>query len=337
MLNDIKNKLITNVDSLIKLLEYFGFEKIALKVSEIRFARDDAGGPNNIQIRLDNNDGIVVKDYARNVKSDIISYIMQEKHVDFKTVLDAIKTILNLGDNWQEQKRISLFGGFYDTIGAKFESSIPTYSDEIMNQYDNLANSLWIKEGIHIETQRAFDVRYDPINDLIIFPWRNDVGQIIAVKGRYNGVPEENMPKYYYPIGGNISSFLYGFSENYAHLDKSKQIFVFEGEKSVMKMYERGYYNCVALGSNSLSPAQATLLIQLQPEEIVFMLDKNLPYEVTYKNAKIIREFSSFLKVKMKMWDWQYNKTLPPKSAPCDGDEKIFTDILNNEIIDIEL
>lgn len=337
MLADIKDMLMTNVDYLVKLLESFGFKKILPKVSEIRFARNDNGGPNNIQIKLDNNGGIFVKDYARNISSDIISYIMQEKNVDFKTVLHTIKEILNLSDNWQEQRKISLFGGFYDTINSKYDISIPVYSDSIMDQYEDVGNRLWAKEGIHIETQKIFGVRYDPDNDGIIFPWRNDMGQIIAVKSRYNGVPTEDFPKYYYPVGGYVSNFLYGFSENYASLYKNDIIYVFEGEKSVMKMYENGYHNCVALGSNALSIAQASLLVQLQPKNVIFMLDKDLPYEETYKNAKNVLEMDAFSNIKIKMWDWKSNDNLPPKSSPCDGGLKIFKNIINNEIIDVKL
>lgn len=337
MLNDLKEKLITNADSLIKLLEFFGFEKISLRVSEIRFARDDDGGANNIQIRLDNNDGIFVKDYVKNINSDIISYIMQEKGVDFKTVLDAIKNILNLSDTWKEQKKINLFGGFYDTIGSKFEAPIATYPESIMDQYENVGNTLWVKDGIHIETQRVFGVRFDVANNLIVFPWRNDLGQIIAVKGRYNGIPDEDMPKYYYPQRGNISYFLYGFSENYPNLYRCENLYVFESEKSVMKCYENGFRTCVALGSHSLSTAQASLIIQLQPQNVVFMLDKDLDYSETLKNAKILKEYTGFSNIKIKMWDWKKNKTLGPKSSPCDDSKKVFEDIINKEIVDIKI
>ena len=99
-----------------------------------RFARDNEGGANNIQIRLDNNDGVYVKDYARNINTDIISYIMQEKNVDFKTVLGAIKKILNLSDTWQEQRRVSLFGGVYDTVKKKAEAVIKTYPESTMDK-----------------------------------------------------------------------------------------------------------------------------------------------------------------------------------------------------------
>ena len=58
MLKEVKEKLITNADALIELLEEFGFEKITPRVSEIRCARDAEGGGNNIRIKLNNNDGV---------------------------------------------------------------------------------------------------------------------------------------------------------------------------------------------------------------------------------------------------------------------------------------
>lgn len=156
MLRDVKEKLITNTDALIELLEEFGFEKITARVTELRFARDNEGGANNIQIRLDNNDGVYVKDYARNINTDIISYIMQEKNVDFKTVLGAIKKILNLSDTWQEQKRVSLFGGVYDTVKKKTETIIKTYPESTMDKYVKIGARRWIEDGIDLSVQEEF-------------------------------------------------------------------------------------------------------------------------------------------------------------------------------------
>lgn len=336
MLENIKERLITNVDGLIKLLEHFGFEKVVPKVSEIRFARDSNGGPNNIQIRLNNNNGVFVTDYAKGVSSDIISYIINEKKVDFKTVINAIQKIFNLSDDWHEQRKISFFGGVYDNVGKKYEYTIKTYPESIMEEYADVGNKLWVKDGIHLETQKYFGVRFDFFNNGIVFPWRNEMGQIIAVKSRYNGEVAEDQSKYYYPVPGNISYALYGFSENYGDLYSADNIFIFESEKSVMKMYEFGYYNCVALGSHSLSSQQASLIWQLNPKCVTFMLDKNLEYSETLKNKEILRKYSTFSDVPIRMWAWKKNKTLPDKSAPCDGTIDELQKILNEEIFTIK-
>ena len=95
VLNEIKERLVDNPEKLIELLENFGFEHINHRVNEIRCARDLHGG-SNISIKLKNNPYCVVFDWSRGVTTDIISYIIQEKNVGFREVLQATKRILNL-------------------------------------------------------------------------------------------------------------------------------------------------------------------------------------------------------------------------------------------------
>lgn len=337
MLKDIKEKLITNTDALIELLEDFGFEKITARVSEIRCARDADGGGNNIQIRLNNNDGVCVTDYARGTHTDIIQFIMEQRGVDFRTVVSKIQKILGLSDDWVKQKQLPLFGGFYNQIGRKnTEMEVRTYPESVLDQYDAVGNELWIKEGIYLEAQRFFNVRFDVENNGIVFPWRDQFGNIIAIKSRYNGSPPDNMPKYYYPIGGNISTSLYGFSENYGDLYNCETLYIFEGEKSVMKMWMWGYYSSVAVGSHSLSDAQVALLLQLNPKSIVLMLDKDLDIKETIFNIERIKDFSAFSDMKIKYWDWRLNNTLPKKAAPCDMGIEQFKNILSKELVDYD-
>ena len=53
---------------------------------------------------------------------------------------------------------------------------------------------------------------------------------------------------------------------------------IFESEKSVLQCASYGYNNAVALGSNNLSEHQAKLILQLNPEHIIFMLDNNINF-----------------------------------------------------------
>jgi hypothetical protein len=113
VLNKIKEMLIDNPDKLITLLEIFGFEHINHRNTEIRFARSDSGGA-NISIKLKNNPYCVVSDWSRGVCTDIISYIIQEKDVEFRGVLQTTKKILGLGNDWRPQQRKCLFAGIYE-------------------------------------------------------------------------------------------------------------------------------------------------------------------------------------------------------------------------------
>jgi hypothetical protein len=110
VLAEIKAELLKNSDAIVALLESFDFAHIKPSRKEIRLARDERGGQ-NISIKLENNENIFVSDFARGVSKDIFSYIIQEKDVTFKDVIQTTKKILGLGDDWRPQQKRSLFGG----------------------------------------------------------------------------------------------------------------------------------------------------------------------------------------------------------------------------------
>ena len=97
-----------------------------------------------------------------------------------------------------------------------------------------------------------------------------------------------------------------------------------------------GYNNVVALGSNSLSPTQAKLLISLNPKRVTFMLDKSLPLENTKRNADLLKTFCTMRQLEIRYWNWEDNITLDGKAAPCDDTKKEFEYILRHEIEPIE-
>ena len=332
-LSDLKGKLLENVDKLIELLEAFGFCHINPRLNEIRFARDESGGQ-NISIRLQDNEWLNVSDFARSFRGDIFSYIIQEKNVTFREVLQQTKKILGLGEDWRPQERRSLFGGIYERIYKQSEYTSKTYDESILDQYQKCGNLLWLQDGISLEAQRFYDVCFDTVENSIVFPWRDCYGSIMAIKSRHNGEPPEGMSKYYYPIGGNISTSLFNYSQCYQHL-YNNDVYIFESEKSCMKAWGWGIKNTLAIGSHSLSPAQCKLLLQLQPKTIYLMLDSDLELSETKKNADLIKNYAKMRSVDIKFWDWRDNLGLPPKSSPIDSDLNEWNYILQNEIKDI--
>ena len=234
MLTDIKQMLIENPEHIVELLERFEFCHIHLKRTEIRFARNEEGGQ-NISIRLEDNPSIYVKDFVTNENGDIIAYIMKSRSVKFVEVLSEIKSTLGLGDDWEPPKRDMLCGGFYDRIGEDKQVEISTYPESIMDQYVDKGNRRWLDDNISLAVQHEFGVRFDPIEDLIVFPWRSPVGgEIIAVKARVNHPLEDGQQKYWYVYKGAVSNSLYGITENYSGLF-GNEICVVESEKAVQQ------------------------------------------------------------------------------------------------------
>ena len=336
MFEEVKAKLLEQPESIINILETFNCHKARINGREIRCARDEGSNPTAVVIRLVQNENLLVKDYELNTVLDLINYLIKIKKASFKDVMNAIKQELHLDSIYNYKRKVGLFGGIYNNIShSNGEISVTTYPEEILEQYGRTPNTLWLKDGISLSTQRKWCVGYCVQSQRITLPIRTSTGEIMAVKGRLNGVPEEFEPKYLYLINGPMSQTLFGYSENYSSLYEG-DILVVESEKSVLKMDSWGYNNVVALGSNSLSATQAKLLMSLNPKKVTFMLDKSLPLENTKKNAELLKTFCTMRQLDIQYWDWTDNITLDEKSAPCDDTKEEFEYILQNEVVDIE-
>lgn len=333
---EIKEKLLEQPESIINILETFDCHKARINGREIRCARDENSNPTAVVIRLTNNENLLVKDYELNTVLDLINYLIKIKNASFKDVMNAIKQELHLDSIYNYKKKVGLFGGIYSNISRNNgDISVTTYPEEILEQYGNTPNLLWLEDGISLNTQRKWSIGYDVQSQRITMPIRTSTGEIMAIKGRLNGEPEEFEPKYLYIENGPMSQTLFGYSENYSSLYEN-EILVVESEKSVLKLDSWGYNNVVALGSNSLSTTQAKLLMSLNPKCVTFMLDKSLPLENTKRNAELLKTFCTMRQLEIRYWNWEDNLTLDDKAAPCDDTKEEFEYILQNEVVDIE-
>ena len=336
MFEEVKAKLLEQPESIINILETFGLHKVRINGREIRCAREEGANPTAVVIRLANNENLLIKDYELNATLDIINYLIKIKGASFKDVMNAIKQELHLDSIYNYKRKVGLFGGIYNNVCRNNgEISVTTYPEKILKHYGCTPNLLWLRDGISLSTQRKWGIGYDISSQRITLPIRTSTGEIMAVKGRLNGEPEEFEPKYLYLEQGPMSQTLFGYSENYSSLYEN-DVLVVESEKSVLKLDSWGYNNVVALGSNSLSTTQAKLLMSLNPKCVTFLLDKSLPLENTKKNADLLKTFCTMRQLKIRYWNWEDNLTLDEKSAPCDDTKEEFEYILQNEVVDIE-
>lgn len=334
MLNKIKEQLIEQPEKLIELLEHFSFEHINHRGSEIRFARSDSGGA-NISIRLKNNPYCCVSDWSRGVSTDIISYIIQEKSVEFREVLQAAKKILNLSDDWRPQQKRALFGGIYEGLSCKNrEIKLKTYNESVLDKYEQIGNLRFLRDGISLETQKFFDIRFSVEDNAIILPLHNEMGDLIGAKARVNDEPQEGESKYYYPLPTQVSQTLYGYSKNYSYL-YGNDVIVVESEKSVAQGYTFGVRNIVALGSSAVSEKQSKMLLQLQPKRIILAFDEGLAFEQVQRNADIIKSFCSMFEVEIWYWDSDQDLDINPKSSPTDMGKEKFEEIIQEQLVRI--
>lgn len=336
MISELKKQLLEDPENICTLLEEFEFEHITIKRNEIRFARNSEGGQ-NIRIRLENNDYLNVTDYARSEHCDIVSYIIKEKHTDFRTILTAIKRILHLSDDWRPQSnKREIFGGVYSRIINKTKPQPKVYNESILNNYLKVGNTRFLKDNLSLESQRRFEIMYNVETDRIVIPIRNTFGDLCGTKCRRNyDTDNEDDPKYIFEYPCQKSLILYGVYQNYPWLYGSDKIFIFEAEKSVIAADSYGYQNAVSIMGNVLSEYQAKELLSLNAKEYCFMLDEGLDPEITYKNTQTLKSLATMREFKITWFDWRNSLSIGEKESPTDGGKDNFYYILNNEIQDI--
>lgn len=334
-ITDIKERLLQEPEKIVEILEKYNFCHINHKPLEIRFARDQSGGQ-NISMRLQNNEFANISDYARNFSGDIFSFIMQERGVDFKSVLQETRKTLGLGDDWSPPKKMMIFGGIYSNIGKNIKQEIKTYDESILDQYQKRGNLRFLKDHISLETQMKFGLRYSVESQRILIPIRDIFGSLAGVKSRRNyETNDQDDPKYLYTLPCAKTMLLYGAHENYQHLMNADRICIFESEKATLACDSYGYNSAVSIMGSTLSSEQAKILLGFNAKEYCFMLDEGLPIETTHNNAKLLKSCAAMRECKITFFDWRDSLSVGNKESPTDGGKDNFYYILQNEIRDI--
>ena len=333
-ISDIKECLLKEPEKIVELLEDFGFDHISLRPNEIRFARNAKGG-SNISMRLQNNEWCNITDFARGYKGDIFSFIAQEKNVTFREVLLATKKILGLGDDWEPPQKRTIFGGIYEKIGKDIKPQLKVYDESILDQYLKCGNVRFLKDHISLKTQMKFGIRYNIETQRILIPIRNIYGDLCGIKARRNyETDDENDPRYVFELPCQKSLLLYGAYENYQYLMNADIIYIFEGEKATCACDSYHYNNAVSIMGNTLSSEQAKILLSFNAREYCFMLDEGLDLNVTFQNAKLLKEYATMRQIKITYFDWKNSLSVGPKESPTDGGKEVFEYIIGNEIVE---
>ena len=117
---------------------------------------------------------------------------------------------------------------------------------------------------------------YDAFCNRLIFPIRNERGELVAFAGRYRGETKgTDIRKYVNSSTSPIyhkSEILYGLYQAQDEIHKHKFVYITEGYKDVLAMHAAGFQNTVALCGTALTEDHAALLSRYTRCAIV-MLD----------------------------------------------------------------
>ena len=264
-----------------------------------------------------------------NVK-DFISIVQFIRKSSFPGAMKYICQQLNIDyyANIEEPAKPALlsFLDFVET-GHKEETEIDrvrVLPESVLNQFIKLPSQQWLSEGISIDSQKLYEVGFDPMTERITFPIRDATGTLLGVKGRT--INPEDESKYLYIYSAPKASLLYGEYQNTEAIKKANECIVVEAAKSVMKLNSLGFKNAVSIEGKSLSEIQAQNLQRLNVP-ITIALDqgvtdveineivKRLQYPVQFQPINVIKDSIGLY--------------LQDKESPCDNKDS-WIDLYNN-------
>lgn len=326
------------------LLEQLKCHHIKKHSNYITCGVPDGDNPSSVIVYTDTPNFYTIA-YTRNIGEnnktdifDLISYIRKEKYFpnNVKWVCDILNISYYNDDSQIPQSLVFTMKYLQDKGNIKSECEIEyknkPLDENILQSYLQLPNKIFTDDGISCFTQNEFEIGYDDLSCRITIPIRDEIGTLVGIKGRSILPDAEN--KYIYLEPCNKNKLLYNLYKAYPYIQSKNEIIVVESEKSVMKLWQNGVYNSVAIGSHSISEQQVKTIIRLEIQEVVicydedvFRCDKTIDIE-EYK--KEVGKFISQQKISI-MIDVN-GSVLSKKESPADDINK-FHLLYKNRII----
>ena len=221
------------------------------------------------------------------------------------------------------------------------EIKLPEYNAGALDTFIKRYPPEWLNDGISREAMDKFNIRYSISQNKIIIPHRDIDGRLIGIRGRaLNEWEVENVGKYM-PIKLEqtwykhpLSMNLYGIYENKETIKKSKIVYVFESEKSVLQFESFNMPHCaVAVCGSQFNKYQLNILLKYcAPTEIVICFDREEEegetkyFDKLYALCQKYNQYCNF--------SFIYDRLglLEMKDSPSDKGEEVFKQLLAKRV-----
>lgn len=160
-------------------------------------------------------------------------------------------------------------------IEQEDERPLKPISEKILTYYKPYVNDLFYDDGISYSVQREFEIGYDEESNRITIPIRDEIGNLVGVKGRlFKKELDEEDQKYIYLEPCARNKILYGLYKTYPYIKRYGKCIVGESEKFVQQLWSMDICYSVATGGTKVSPQQIEKLSRLGVD-LIFAFDKD--------------------------------------------------------------
>lgn len=235
-------------------------------------------------------EGQYYKCFACGEGGDLFKFVQQMEGCDFRRALKILAGWYGLSDmdDYQSVKYPPVRKKSIPVAKDKPELVSPIHIAALLRNHRmvlDLLEKYVPEEEMLQEVYSLFEVGvasyflppdYDAFCNRLIFPIRNERGELVAFAGRYRGETKgTDIRKYVNSSTSPIyhkSEILYGLYQAQDEIHKHKFVYITEGYKDVLAMHAAGFQNTVALCGTALTEDHAALLSRYTRCAIV-MLD----------------------------------------------------------------
>lgn len=219
------------------------------------------------------------------------------------------------------------------------KKEIEVYDKTVLKAFSDYKAKEWINEGISEKTMEVFNIKYYLLKNQIVIPYFNIDSKLIGIRVRNL---DEGYAKYmplvfqgkYYTF--SMSDTLYGIYENKENIKKCKTAVLFEGEKSVLKMYSNNDYTALAVGGSTIHDKHIKLLQKLGVKNVILAFDKEFEKNSSIRSDnyyKILKGKANKLKHFFRTsFIYDFNNELSYKDAPIDKGYDTYQKLIKNRI-----
>lgn len=217
---------------------------------------------------------------------DTIGLVQHLRKCTFNQAVDYICSTLGINvaeldirqdiDNWQRDLRRWLPNADIDE-----PAELTIYDPAILAAFDHLYPTDWLEYGITRDSMDKFNIGWYARQACISIPVVQN-GQLVGVRGRYTRQQDIAKGKYR-PLSlldGTVLKFpssgcLYGYDQNKSAIEKSRQVLLFESEKSVLKADSWNIHNTLAVFGSNISKRHIEMLLGLGVNDVVLCFDSD--------------------------------------------------------------
>ena len=285
----LKENILEN-DLIPVILEEVGCHHIRHRDGMYQCANPD--GDNNTAVCVYENTNLTTVNYTRDItqgrkSADLISLVEFYRNESFSYAIKWICDVLDIdyysdgNENLPESLSITkmLLELQANDNTESDEKPLKPIPEKSLTYYKSYVNDMFMEDGVSYDTQREFEIGYDEESNRITIPIRDDLGNLVGVKGRYfyRKIPEDIM-KFLYLEKCARSQILYGLYKTTPYIKQRQRVFVTEAEKGVLQLWNAGHFEAVATGGKKISQSQINKLTRLCVP-IIFVFDKDVEKE----------------------------------------------------------